>query len=62
MKGLSQLFFHMPTLKALTKLSVTNHYDNDLNVSMNQYHLSTALWLSAQQCWFSLRMTAHYME
>ena len=35
---LSQLFFHMLTFKALTKLNVTNHYGSDLNVSMNQYH------------------------
>ena len=35
---LNQLFFHMATLKALTKLNLTNHYGSDLNVSMNQYH------------------------
>ena len=34
---LSQLFFHMLTLKALRKLTVTDLYGNDLNVSMNQY-------------------------
>ena len=35
---LSQLFFHMLTLKALTKLNVTDRYGSDLNASMNQYH------------------------
>ena len=36
---LSQLFFHMLPLKALTKLKVTDRYRSDLNISMNQYHL-----------------------
>ena len=35
---LSQVFFRMLTLKALTKLNVTYCYDIDLNVSMNQYN------------------------
>ena len=35
---LSQLFFHMLTLKALMQLNVTDRYGSDLNVSMNQYH------------------------
>ena len=35
---LSQLFFHMLTLKALIQLNVTDRYGSDLNVSMNQYH------------------------
>ena len=35
---LCRLFFHMLTLKALTKLNATDRYGSDLNVSMNQYH------------------------
>ena len=35
---LSQLFFYMLTLTALTKLNVTDCYGSDLNVYMNQYH------------------------
>ena len=35
---LSQLFFHMLTLKVLTKLNVIDSYSTDLNVYMNQYH------------------------
>ena len=35
---LSQLFFHMLTLRALMKLNVPNHQVSDLNVYMNQYH------------------------
>ena len=35
--NLSQVFLHMLTLKALTKLSVTSRYGSDLNDSMNQY-------------------------
>ena len=35
---LSQLFFHMLTLKALMKLNATGRDGSDLNVSFNQYH------------------------
>ena len=34
----SQLFFLMLTLKALTKLNVTDRYGSNLNISVNQYH------------------------
>ena len=37
---LSQLFIHMLTLKAHTKLNVTDREGSELNVSMNQYHKS----------------------
>ena len=35
---LSKLFSHMLTLKALTKLNVTDRSVSGLNVSVNQYH------------------------
>ena len=63
---LSQLFLHILTLKALMKLNVTDRCGSDLNVSMSQYHYSmqytSALRVSTQQCWVSLKTAAHCRE
>ena len=63
---LSQLFFHMLTVKALTKLNVTDNYGSDHcfyeSVSLIHMRYTSTLCVSEQQCWVSLRTAAYCWE
>ena len=59
---LSQLFFHMLTLQALQVIVMVVTWVFLEPVSLIHAQYISALGVSAQQCWVSLRTAAHYEE